>query len=96
MARHRLGRRGNWLGMSKKTIAGMMEQDHQVEKKEDDWATHIFREHNKEADARGEKGTRGMAEDWEDKVDFDWSVVSGICGFWVAAVELLDVVLECG
>ena len=27
------------------------------------------------------KGVRGLVEEWEDNVEFDWSDVTGICGF---------------
>ena len=40
------------VGNVQKQLQGMM--DHQVEK-ENDWAIHIFSEHNREADAWAEK-----------------------------------------
>ena len=58
-----------------------MNHDHQVEEKQDDCAIHIFLEHSKEADARAENETRGLVEEWEDKVDLDWCDATGICRF---------------
>ena len=43
-----------------------------TQEKQDDWAIHIFLEHSKEADAWSENETRGLVEEWEDKVDLDW------------------------
>ena len=43
------------------------------------WIT--FREHNKEADARAEKGARGPEEEWEADVEFAEPAVTGISGF---------------
>ena len=54
---------------------------------EGDWAVHIFREHNKEADAGADKGARGLVD-----VDFAWSHVTGICvGSGTVVAEPLDV-----
>ena len=43
---------------------------------------HIFREHNKEADAWAGKGARGLTNEREDESDVVWLDVKGICGFW--------------
>ena len=47
-----------------------------------DWATHIFREHNKEADRWAGYGAKGREDEWVYDSIIDWSEVSGICGFW--------------
>ena len=39
-----------------------------------DWAIHIFREHNKEADSSG-KGVKGREEEGVDTVGLVWSEV---------------------
>ena len=41
-----------------------------------DWATHIFREHNKEADLRAAKGVKGREDEWVDTVHVAWSEVT--------------------
>ena len=46
----------------------------------DDWAVHIFREHNTEADAG--RGVRGRKEEWENDSKVVWAEVTGFCGFW--------------
>ena len=45
-------------------------------------AVHIFREHNKDADASAEHGANGERHVWEDAGDTVWSGVTGTCGFW--------------
>ena len=45
-----------------------------------DWV-HIFREHNKEADAWAAKGVRGRIDNGEDDSNVVWSEVAGLCGF---------------
>ena len=52
-----------------------------------DWALHIFREHNKEADFWAGKGVKGSAEEWIDTADVIWSGVAGLCGFWDGSCE---------
>ena len=52
-----------------------------------DWAVHIFREHNKEADFRAGKGVKGRKEDWTDTANVVWSEVTGLCGFWDGSCE---------
>ena len=47
-----------------------------------DWATHIFREHNTEADLWAGKGVKGQEDEWTDTVNVVWSEVMGLCGFW--------------
>ena len=45
-----------------------------------DWATHVFREHNKEADLWADKGPKGRVEEWVDTARVVWSEVIGLCG----------------
>ena len=47
-----------------------------------EWATHIFREHHKEAHAWAEKGAKGQVDEWVDNAHVVWSQVIGLCGFW--------------
>ena len=47
-----------------------------------DWATHVFREHNKEADLWADRGPKGRVEEWVDTARVVWSEVIGLCGFW--------------
>ena len=47
-----------------------------------DWAVHIFREHNKEADLWAGIGAKGISMEWNDESATDWTSVTGICGFW--------------
>ena len=47
-----------------------------------DWAIHIFREHNKEADSLAGKGVKGREVEWVDTASVVWSEVTGLCGFW--------------
>ena len=47
-----------------------------------DWSTHVFREHNKEADLWGDKGAKGRVEEWVDIAHVVWSEVTGLGGFW--------------
>ena len=47
-----------------------------------DCATHIFREHNTEADLWGAKGVMGHEDEWVDIAHVVWSAVTGLCGFW--------------
>ena len=44
--------------------------------------THTFREHNKEADLRADKGAKVRVEEWVDTARIAWSDVTGLCGFW--------------
>ena len=44
--------------------------------------THIFLEHNKEADTWADKGAKGRVEEWVDTAHVVWSEVIGLCGFW--------------
>ena len=46
------------------------------------WATHIFREHNKEADPWAAKGVKGRVGEWVDTAHVVWSEVTSLCGFW--------------
>ena len=50
--------------------------------REDDWAAHIFREHNKEADAWSEKERRVRGKSGRLGEEVTWSDVTGIGGFW--------------
>ena len=50
------------------------------------WATHIFREHNKEADLWAAKGAKGHVDEWVDAAHVVWSEVSVSLGFGMAAV----------
>ena len=50
-----------------------------------DWAVHIFREHNKEADLWAGFGAKGISMEWNDESAIDWTSVTGICGFWVGS-----------
>ena len=43
-------------------------------RKTSDWVTHVFREHNKEADLWADKGAKERVEEWAE--------VTGLCGFW--------------
>ena len=47
-----------------------------------DLATHIFREHNKEADLWAATGVKGLEDEWVDDAHVIWSEVIGLCGFW--------------
>ena len=47
-----------------------------------DWAVHIFREHNKEADLWAGFGAKGINMEWIDDSAVDWTKVTGINGFW--------------
>ena len=40
-----------------------------------DWVTHIFREHNQEADFWAGKGAQGRAEEWVDTTRITWREV---------------------
>ena len=51
-----------------------------------DWAVHIFREHNNEADAWAEKGSRMLKEEWVKEEGVVWPDVTRICRFWDLAV----------
>ena len=51
------------------------------------WATHIFREHKKEADSWAGKGVKGRDEEWADTANVARSEVSGLCGFWDDSCE---------
>ena len=46
-----------------------------------DWAAHICREHNEEADIWAGKGARGREEEWVDTTEVVRSEVAGLCGF---------------
>ena len=46
-----------------------------------DWATHIFREHNKEADLWAAKCAKGREDEWVDTAHVAWSEVTCLCGF---------------
>ena len=46
-----------------------------------DWATHIFREHNEEADLWAAKGVQGREDEWVDTARVVWSEVTSLCGF---------------
>ena len=43
--------------------------------------THTFREHNKEADQRADKGAKGRVEEWVDTTRIAWPEVTSLCGF---------------
>ena len=45
-----------------------------------DWAVHIFREHNKEADIWAGKGVKGREEEWTDAANVVLSEVTDLCG----------------
>ena len=70
------------VGKRQKTFDGVVGQCRRFEEQGDDWAVHIYREHNQEADAWAEKGARGQTEGWEDETDFVWSQVTRICWVW--------------
>ena len=42
-----------------------------------DWAVHIFRDHNKEADLLAGYGAKGISKEWKDKSATDWTKVTG-------------------
>ena len=46
------------------------------------WATHIFREHNIEADRWAGYGAKGREAGWVHDSFIDWSEVQGMCVFW--------------
>ena len=46
-----------------------------------DWAVHIFREHDKEADSWASFGAKGISMEWKDESAIDWTKVTGICSF---------------
>ena len=46
-----------------------------------DWAVHIFREHNKEADLWAGFSAKVISMETDESVT-DWTKVTGICGFW--------------
>ena len=52
-----------------------------------EWAIHIFREHNKEADSWAAKGVKGREGEWVDIASVVWSEVTGLCGFWDGSCE---------
>ena len=52
-----------------------------------DWAVHIFREHNEEADFWAGKGVKGREEELSDIADVIWSGDAGLCGFWAGSCE---------
>ena len=52
-----------------------------------DWAVHIFREHNKEADLWAGKGVKGSEEEWVDTANVVWSEVTSLCDFWDGSCE---------
>ena len=52
-----------------------------------DWAFHIFREYNREADARSGKGVKGREEEWVDTENVVWPDVTALCGFWEGSCE---------
>ena len=60
-----------------------------------DWAVHIFREYNREADAWAGKGVKGREEEWVDTAEVIWSEVAGCAFFGMAAVSEAFVVLGC-
>ena len=45
-----------------------------------EWATHIFREHNKEADAWAEESAEGQVDEWVDTARVVRSEVIDLCG----------------
>ena len=47
-----------------------------------DWASHIFREHNKEAALWSAKGVKGRVVEWVDHAQVVWSEVTRLCRFW--------------
>ena len=47
-----------------------------------DWAVHVFREHNTEADLWAGYGAKGREAEWIHDSVIDWAEVTGICGFW--------------
>ena len=52
-----------------------------------DWAVHIFREHNQEADIWAGKGVKGSEEEWTDIANIIWSEVTGLCGVLEGSCE---------
>ena len=52
-----------------------------------DWAVHIFREHNKEADFWAGKGVKGREEEWTYIANVVWSEVTSLCGFGDGSCE---------
>ena len=47
-----------------------------------EWSTHIFREHNKEADFWAEKSAKGQVDEWVETAHVVWSEDIGLCRFW--------------
>ena len=81
---------GEAVGNVQETTARMVEQDGQFYKRwEDDWAAHIFRAHNEDADAWADKGAGGPEDEWEDDVELVWSDVTMICGFWAGSCRAI-------
>ena len=50
-----------------------------------DWDTHVFREHNKEANLWADKGAKGRVDESVDTARVIWSEVVGLCGFWLVS-----------
>ena len=46
-----------------------------------DWAVHVFREHNTEADQWAAYGAKGRVAEWVYESAFKWDEVTVICGF---------------
>ena len=47
-----------------------------------DWATHIFGEHNEEADSWAGNGVKGCETEWVDIANVVGSDVTGLCVLW--------------
>ena len=47
-----------------------------------DWAVHVFREHNTEADQWAACGAKGRVAEWVYDSAIEWAEITGICGFW--------------
>ena len=47
-----------------------------------DWAVHVFREQNTEADQWAGYGAKGREAEWVHDSTIEWAEVTGICGFW--------------
>ena len=58
-----------------------------------EWATHVFREHKKEADLWADKGAKGRVEECVDTARVVWSEVIVLVGFWMAIATTVIVVV---
>ena len=70
------------INSTQKQLLNWWKQEVDLSHRTADWAVHVFREHNTEADQWAAHGAKGQVLGWIYKSAIEWAEVRGICGSW--------------